>query len=111
MADKCLRESSSQGLDVNLLYRIKMKSYVEGKPKGNFFFFLVAKSSYSFVTPWTAAWQVPLSMGSPRQEYWNGLPFPSPGDLPNPEIAPTSPAWQADSLPQNHHTLLQISHF
>ena len=39
MADKCLRESSSQGLDANLLYRTKMKSYVEGKPKGNFFFF------------------------------------------------------------------------
>ena len=62
-----------------------------------FFFFLVAKSSYSFVTPWTAAWQVPLSMGSPRQEYWNGLPFPSPGDLPKPGIKPASPALQAVS--------------
>ena len=35
-------------------------------------------------TPWTIAYQAPLSMGFPRQEYWSGLPFPSPGDLPNP---------------------------
>ncbi|XP_060263209.1 dynein light chain Tctex-type 3 isoform X1 [Ovis aries] len=43
-----------------------------------------------FVTPWTVAHQVPLSTGSPRQEYWSGLPFPSPGDLPAPGIEPTS---------------------
>ena len=40
-----------------------------------------------------------LSVGFPRQEYWSGLPFPSPGDLPNPDIEPRSPALQADSLP------------
>ena len=51
------------------------------------------------VTPWTAAHQAPLSMGFSRQEYWSGLPFPSPGDLPNPEIEPGSPALQVDSLP------------
>ena len=51
--------------------------------------------SDSFVTPWTVAHWVPLSMGFPRQEYWSRLPFPSPGDLPNPGIEPTSPAWQA----------------
>ena len=45
-----------------------------------------------FVTPWTIACQAPLSIGFPRQEYWSGLPFPSPGDLPNPEIECTSPA-------------------
>ena len=39
-----------------------------------------------FVTPWTVAYQAPLSMGFSRQEYWSGLPFPSPGDLPNPDI-------------------------
>ena len=53
-----------------------------------------------FMTPWTVACQVPLSMGFPRQEYW--LSFPSPGDLPNPGIEPTSPvspALQTDSLP------------
>ena len=45
------------------------------------------------------ACQVLLSMGFSRQEYWSGLPFPSPGDLPNPEIEPGSPALQVDSLP------------
>ena len=46
-----------------------------------------------FVTPWTVAHQVPLSMEFSRQDYWSGLPFPSPGDLPNPGIEPASPAW------------------
>ena len=45
-----------------------------------------------FATPWTTGHQAPLSMGFPREEYWSGLPFPSPGDLPNPEIKPSSPA-------------------
>ena len=49
-------------------------------------------------TPWTVARQAPLSMGFSRQEYWSGLPFPSPGDLPNPGIEPGSPALQADAL-------------
>ena len=44
-----------------------------------------------FVTPWSVAHQAPLSMGFPRQEYWNWLPFPPPWDLPNPEIEPASP--------------------
>ena len=48
--------------------------------------------SDSFVTPWTVGSQAPLSMGFPRQEYWSGLPFPSPGDLPDPGIEPESPA-------------------
>ena len=55
--------------------------------------------SDSFVTPWTIARQVPLSMGFPRQESQSGLPCPSPGDLPNPGIKPESPAFQVDSLP------------
>ena len=45
-----------------------------------------------FVIPWTVARQAPPSMGFSRQEYWSGLPFPSPGDLPNPGIKPGSPA-------------------
>ena len=45
-----------------------------------------------FATPWTVACQAPLSMGFSRQEYWNGLPFPSPGDLHNSGIKPRSPA-------------------
>ena len=48
---------------------------------------------------WTVAQQAPLSTGFSRQEYWSGLPFPSPGDLPNPGVEPGSPALQADSLP------------
>ena len=52
-----------------------------------------------FGIPWTAAYQVPPSMGFSRQEYWSGLPFPSPGDLPDPGIEPGSPTLQADTLP------------
>ena len=59
---------------------------------------LVAKSCPTLVTPWIASHQAPLSMGFSRQEYWSGLPFPSPGDLPDPGIEPGSPALQADSL-------------
>ena len=60
---------------------------------------LVAKSCPTLATPWTVAHQAPLSMGFSRQEYWSGLPFPSPGDLPDPGIESWSPALQADSLP------------
>ena len=52
-----------------------------------------------FSTPWTVAHQAPLSMGFSRQGYWSGLPFPSPGDVPDPGNEPRSPALQADSLP------------
>ena len=51
------------------------------------------------MTPWIVACQPPLSMEFSRQEYWSGLPFPSPGGLPNPGIKPDLPALQADSLP------------
>ena len=50
------------------------------------------------LTLWTVAGQAPLSMEFSRQEYWSGLPCPSPGDLPNPGIEPKSPTLQADSL-------------
>ena len=52
-----------------------------------------------FATAWTVAHQAPPSMGFSRQEYWSGVPFPSPEDLPNPGIKPGSPALQADTLP------------
>ena len=52
-----------------------------------------------FPTPWTVAHQAPLSIEFSRQEYWSGLPFPLPGDLPNPGIEPGSPALRADALP------------
>ena len=51
-----------------------------------------------FETPWTVAYQAPPSMGFSRQEYWSGVPFPSPGDLPNPRLEPRSPALQADAF-------------
>jgi len=50
------------------------------------------------VTPWTAICQAPLSTGFSRQEYWSGLSCPPPGDLPDPEIEPRSPMFQADSF-------------
>ena len=52
-----------------------------------------------FATPWTIAYQAPPSVEFSRQEYWSGLPFPSPGDLPNTGIEPGSPALQAGALP------------
>ena len=55
-------------------------------------------SIWLFATPWTLVGQAPLSMGFSRQEYWSGLPFPSPGDLPDPGIEPGFPTLQADSL-------------
>ena len=59
---------------------------------------LVPKSYLTFATPWSVAHQAPLSLEFSRQEYWSGLPFPSPGDLLDPGIEPQSPTLQADSL-------------
>ena len=58
--------------------------------------------SNSFVTIWIVACQAPLFVGFPRQRHWSGLPFPSPGDLPDPGIEPTSPALRVNSLPLSH---------
>ena len=69
-----------------------------------------------FVISWTVWYQAPLSMGFSRQEYWNGLPFPSPGDLRDPGIKPRCPTLQADASlsqppgkPLLYCTLLQVS--
>ena len=51
-----------------------------------------------FTTPWTGVYQAPPSMGFSRQEYWSGLPFLSPGDLPDPGIEPRSPALEAEAF-------------
>ena len=59
----------------------------------------VARLCPTLGSPWTGAYQAPPSMEFSRQEYWSGLPFPSPGDLPNPGIEPRSPTLQADALP------------
>ena len=69
-----------------------------------------------FATPWTVAYQAPLSMGFSRQECWSGLLFPSPGDFPDPGNEPGSPALWADALlwePYNLgiYTVLQGSYF
>ena len=55
-----------------------------------------------FMTPWTVVCQIPLSIGFPRRDYWSGLPFPSPGDLPDTMIEPKSSALPADSLLSEH---------
>ena len=60
---------------------------------------LVTKSYPTLATPRTVACQAPRPLAFSRQEHWNGLPFPSPKDLPDPGIEPGSPALQADSLP------------
>ena len=59
----------------------------------------VSQSCPTLETPWTVAYQASPSMGFSRQEYWSGLPFPSPGDPPDPGIELGSPALQVDSLP------------
>ena len=59
---------------------------------------LVLKSCLTLATPWTVACQAPHFMGFSRQEYWRGLPFPSPGDLPDPGTEARSPPWQADPV-------------
>ena len=75
---------------------------------------------WCFATLWTIACQAPLSMGFPRQEYWSGFPFPSPGDVPDPGTEPASPVscigrqilyhW-APGKPFNRMLLLLLSHF
>ena len=64
-----------------------------------------------FVTPWTVARQAPLSMGFSRQEYWSGLPFPFPEDLPDPGIKITSPALAGDSLLLSHQGSPKTSYY
>ena len=68
---------------------------------------LITKACLTLATPWTVACQAPLSMGFSRQEYWSGLPFPSPGDLPDPGIEARSPTLLAVSLP----TELSLYHY
>ena len=81
MARKVSRTEIEQLLVINGISLFKLLSHVR-----------------LFATPWTVAHQAPLSMGFSRQEYWNGLLFPSPGDLLDPGIEPRSPALQADTL-------------
>ena len=73
------------------LYSTRSGSYCESESE-------VAQSCLTLCDPWTVAHQAPPSTGFSRQEYWSGLPFPSPGDLPDPGIEPRSPTLQADAL-------------
>ena len=63
---------------------------------------LVTVMSSSSLIPWTVVCQASLSMGFHRQEYWSGLPFPSPGDLPDPGTESLSPVLQVNYLPLSH---------
>ena len=105
-------EHSSACIFLNYsLYRYMLRNGIVGSYDNSIFSFLstfllfpiVKVKSLSrvrlFATPWTVNYQAPQSMEFSRQEYWSGLPFPSPGDLPNPWIEPGSPALQADALP------------
>ena len=87
---RMLYHLSHQG-SPNIYYRVLANSHGGGG--------LVSKSCPTLAIPWTVACQAPLSIGFSRQEYWSGVPFPSPGDLPNPGIEPRSPALQVDDLP------------
>ena len=78
----------------------------------------VAKTHLTPCDPWNVAHQAFLSFGFSRKEYWSGLPFPSPGDLPDPGIKPTSPALAGRFLPLSHqgkpsfyYSLPCLSHF
>ena len=85
-------------MSLSVLHQVNVWAYTW--TKNHLFYISVSHSVMSDpVTPWTVAHQAPLSMEFPRQEYWSGLPFPSPRDLPDPEMEPRSPALQADSLP------------
>ena len=64
-----------------------------------------------FATPWTVAYQAPLSLGFSRQEYWGGLPCPSLGDLPDRGIKSKSPAMQANALRLSHQSLALTLNF
>ena len=96
--ERCLSncfQSRSQFLDWNIkCYRVWWEWHLDiWKVK------VLISCVQLFATPWTVACQTPLSMESSRQEYWNGLPFPSPGGLSDPGIELRSHALQADSLP------------
>ena len=81
-----------------LLQRLGLISGQERRFHKWFVLALVSEVAQLCPTTWTVAYQAPLSIGFSRQEYWNGLPFPSPGDLPDPGIEPGSPALYADAL-------------
>ena len=99
--------------------RMDLEGIMLNEIRDRYLYYLLMKSESEvaqlclFGTPWTVVHQAPLSKGFSRQEYWSGLPFLSPGDLPNSGIEPGSPALQADSLlselPGNPHLTYMCS--
>ena len=81
-------------INITVIYKINLLLHISESEQVK-----LLSRVWLFVTPWTVAHQDPPFMEFSRQEYWSGLPFPSPGDLPNPGIEPGSPALQADALP------------
>ena len=75
---------------ISVMFMLTIQNYVYSESE-------VAQLCPTLCHPWTVAHQAPPSMGFSRQEFWSGLPFPSPGDLPDPGIEPRSPALQADT--------------
>ena len=107
----CLLKISSQKYDLSLQNQVSASmTTMNVLPPEIPYFILYLLSPYCqvkvkllshvqlFATPWTVAYQAPPSRGFSRQEYWSGLPFPSPEDLPDPGIEPRSPALEADAL-------------
>ena len=102
---KICRNDGTEQVDHSVLFIVKLLNpiYVavssrQSRDRSARFWKVKVKSCPTLATPWTIVHQAPPSMGFSRQEYWSGLPFPSPGDLPNPGIEPRSPALQADAL-------------
>ena len=86
-----IKDRNGMGLTEAEDSKKKWQEYAEGEVKS-------LSRVRLFATLWTVAHQAPPSMGFSRQEYWSGLPFLSPGDLPDPGIKPRSPTLQADAL-------------
>ena len=90
-----------QGQRFGLRFRVRVPTqWGNGDPEKSNAVLSCFSHVWLFATLWTVTHQAPLAMGFPRQEYWSGLPFPPPGDLPNPGIEPTSPvspAWAGSS--------------
>ena len=78
---------------------MKIRQKIKNRPTMKWSEVTLLSCARLFATPWTVVYKAPLSMEFSRQECWSGLPFPSPGDLPDPGIEPRSPALRADTLP------------
>ena len=90
-------------------YSIKIRLGLSITLPGNSKVREVAQSCPTLCNPMDCSYQAPLSMGFSRQEYWSGVPSPSPGDLPDPGVKAGSPALQADTLPSETQTMTGVS--